>query len=86
LTVGILTYLIRGHGRLFILEKFSTLDTIIRALSFKKLTIFSVYIAKDHAKMVLFKDFFAIFTLSFDFTSFMVRRKLVSLPISQILR
>ena len=29
----------------------------IRALSFKKLTIFSVYIAKDHAKMVLFKDF-----------------------------
>ena len=42
--------------------------------------------AKNHAKMVLFKEFFAIFTLSFDFVPFMVRGKLVSLPISRILR
>ena len=71
--------------RLFFEENLQP-SPFIRAPYFEKLTIFSAYIAKHHAKMVLFKEFFAIITLSFDFTPFMVKGKLVSLPISRILR
>ena len=71
--------------RLFFEEIFQP-SPFIRDPFFEKWTIFYVYIAKQHAKMVLFKELFAIFKLSFDFTPFMLRGKLVSLPISRILR